>query len=160
MRHGVAGRRTAGTVVLTRSDDGGVGPCVTERAAIANRNRAAVAISIHADGAPVDGHGFHVLEPSHIPGAPSAAVVESSRRLAVVTRDHLRAVLPPATYVGKDGINTRSDMAGLNLAQVPVVMVECGNMRNAEDAEKMKSVAFRQRLARALAGGITAFLAE
>lgn len=146
-------------VVMTRSDDTGVGPCVTERAEIANRSGAAVAVSIHADGGPADGHGFHVLEPAAIPGAPSAAIVEPSHRLALAVRDHLRPVQPPATYIGRDGIDTRSDMAGLNLSRVPVVMVECGNMRNPADAANLADPAFRQRLAEALAEGIAAFLA-
>lgn len=146
-------------VVMTRSSDIGVGPCVTERAEIANRSGAAVAVSIHADGGPADGHGFHVLEPAAIPGAPSAAIVEPSHRLALAVRDHLRPVQPPATYIGRDGIDTRSDMAGLNLSRVPVVMVECGNMRNPTDAANLADPAFRQRLAEALAEGIAAFLA-
>jgi len=146
-------------VVTTRSSDSGVGPCVTERAEIANRSGAAAAISIHADGAPAEGRGFHVLAPAAIPGAPSAAIVEDSHRLAVAVRDHLRAVAPPATYIGRDGINTRSDMAGLNLSRVPVVMVECGNMRNPTDAANLASPAYRQRLAEALAAGVATFLA-
>ena len=43
------------TVVLTRTSNTGVGPCVTERAAIGNRARADAAISIHADGGPPGG---------------------------------------------------------------------------------------------------------
>jgi len=38
-------------VVLTRPDDAGVGPCVNDRAAIANRAGAQAVVSIHADGA-------------------------------------------------------------------------------------------------------------
>src|SRR5207244_9812030 len=39
-------------VVLTRTDDKGVGPCITERAAVGNRAKADAAVSIHADGGP------------------------------------------------------------------------------------------------------------
>src|SRR5207302_638312 len=54
--------RTAGaSVVLTRTDDSGVGPCIDERAGIGNRAGAAVAVSIHADGGPAGGRGFHVI---------------------------------------------------------------------------------------------------
>jgi N-acetylmuramoyl-L-alanine amidase len=151
-------RASGATVVMTRTSDTGVGPCITERAAIANRNRAAAAISIHADGAPTGGHGFHVLEPERIPGAPSTAIIEPSSRLAVAVRDRLRGVQPPATYIGQDGIDERADMAGLNLSRVPVVMVECGNMRNAVDAEKLKDAGFRQRLAAALAAAVGSFV--
>ncbi len=151
-------RAAGATVILTRSSDNGVGPCITERAAIANRNHATVALSIHGDGGPAAGHGFHVMEPALIAGAPSTAIVDPSHRLAVAVRDQLATVLSPATYIGQDGINTRSDMAGLNLSRVPVVMVECGNMRNAGDARLMRDPAGRQRLAAALAVGLTAFV--
>ncbi len=55
-------------VVMTRPDDAGVGPCVDERAAIGNRAGVAAVISIHADGAPSTGHGFHVNQDSRRPG--------------------------------------------------------------------------------------------
>lgn len=43
------------TVILTRPDNDGWGPCITERAAIGNRSNAAAVISIHADGGPESG---------------------------------------------------------------------------------------------------------
>jgi N-acetylmuramoyl-L-alanine amidase len=146
------------TVVLTRPDDKGIGPCITERAAIGNRSKAAAVLSIHGDAAAADQYGFHVMEPVRIPGAPNAKIVDVSHRYALVMRDHLRAVEPPATYAGHDGISEHSDMAGLNLSLVPVVMVECGNMRNAADARKMRDAAYRQKLAAALVAGVAAFV--
>ena len=54
-------RSRGATVVLTRSSDTGVGPCVNVRATIANRAHADALISIHADGNLSTGaHGFHV----------------------------------------------------------------------------------------------------
>ncbi|MCA1672870.1 MAG: N-acetylmuramoyl-L-alanine amidase, partial [Actinobacteria bacterium] len=47
-------------VVLTRPDNIGVGPCVNDRAAIANRADADAMVSIHADGATPSGRGFHI----------------------------------------------------------------------------------------------------
>jgi len=148
------------TVVLTRSNDTGVGPCLTERAAIGNRARATVAISIHADYAPTGAHGFHVLEPARLAGAPSTPIIGASHRLAVAVRDHLREVQQPANYIGADGINTRADMGGLNLSVVPKVMVECGNMHHSGDAARLKDAAFRQRLAVALADALTDFVSR
>ncbi|HEY7938593.1 MAG TPA: N-acetylmuramoyl-L-alanine amidase, partial [Acidimicrobiales bacterium] len=78
------------TVVLTRPDDAGVGPCVDERAAIGNRAGAAAVVSIHADGGPADGRGFHVLEPVGGPGAV-AAIVAPSARLGLDLRDAFRS---------------------------------------------------------------------
>lgn len=151
--------RAAGAmVVMTRSSDTGVGPCLTDRAEIGNRYRARVAIAIHADNAPVDAEGFHVIEPALVAGAPSTPIVGVSHRLAVLVRDQLRRFQPPANYIGEDGINTRDDMGGLNLSRVPKVMVECGNMRNAREAARMKDPAYRERLAAALAAAVIRFV--
>ncbi len=147
-------------VVTTRSDNIGVGPCVDKRAAIGNEARAAVAVSIHGDGGPSGGHGFHVMEPAKV-GAPSDAIIGPSHQLALKVRDSFRARtgVPPATYIGTNGINTRSDMAGLNLSTVPKVLIECGNMRNSGDAAIMASPGGRQKMAEGIAAGLAAFLA-
>src|SRR5581483_2579724 len=65
--------------VLTRTGNTGWGPCITERAAIGNRNHADAAISIHADGGPAPGHGFHVIEPGLIRGYTDAILRPSQR---------------------------------------------------------------------------------
>ncbi len=145
-------------VILTHGTDTGVGPCVNERAAIGNVNRAAVVISFHADGGPSGGYGFHVMEPMQVGSIPPA-VVTASRRFAVDVRDAYQAVEPVSTYIGSDGLNPRSDMAGLNLTQVPKVMLEAGNMRNAGDAGRLGDPAFRQRIAAAMLTAISRFLA-
>ncbi|MGA8116309.1 MAG: N-acetylmuramoyl-L-alanine amidase [Actinocatenispora sp.] len=146
-------------VVLTRADDHSVGPCVDRRANIGNGAHADVAMSIHADGGPADGHGFHIMQP--VDGAGHVdSIVAPSHRLALALRDAYRSgtSMPPASYIGTDGINPRGDMAGLNLSTVPKVLVECGNMRNAGDAHLLTTASFRQRIAAALAAGVTRYL--
>ena len=49
-------------------------------------------------------------------------------------------------------------LAGLNLSRVPAVFIECANMRNATDAAKVSSAAWRQQAAAGIVAGITAFL--
>lgn len=148
-------------VVLTRHDNEGVGPCVNERAGIANRAHADVALSIHADGNyAVGAHGFDVIHPS-----PEESVapqeVGPSLQLAEAERNALvGAGIPPANYVGENGLDERSDLAGLNLAKVPAVLVELGNMREPSEAVKLEDPAYRQKLAGALAEGVVAFLAR
>ena len=153
-------RAAGATVVLTRADNRGVGPCITERAAIGNRHRADLAISIHADGAPATIHGFHVIVPKGT--GPTDAIVAPSRRLGVEVRDAFRRGTgqPLATYAGTTtgGLVARSDLGGLNLSTVPKVFIECGNMRNAADARRMTSPDWRQHAAVALAAGITSYL--
>src|SRR3954468_5489702 len=41
-----------------RGDDDALGPCVDQRAAMANALHPDAIVSIHADGGPADGHGF------------------------------------------------------------------------------------------------------
>jgi N-acetylmuramoyl-L-alanine amidase len=152
-------RGLGANVVLTRHSNDGVGPCVDERAEIANRSGAAVALSIHADGNYSEGaHGFDVIH-ADTEEMVAPAMAAPSSRLAEAVRDALLgAGVPPANYVGEDGLDARSDLAGLNLARVPAVLVELGNMRNPEEAAELESPAYRQRLADALAAGIVSFL--
>jgi N-acetylmuramoyl-L-alanine amidase len=135
------------------------GPCITERAARGNRAGADVAISIHADGGPAGGRGFHVAYAPSIPGLTDD-IAKPSRRLAVTLRDTYRREtgLPTATYLGGDGLSLRSDFGGLNLSDVPKVLFESANMRNAADAALLVEPSFRQRIARALADGLQRFL--
>ena len=65
---------------------------------------------------------------------------------------------PYATYIGRDGLDVRSDLGGLNLSDVPKVFVETANMRNAWDATRIEGAGYRQLEAAALARGLSAFL--
>lgn len=152
-------RAKGAEVLLTRDGDDGVGPCITDRAAVANDADADVAVSIHADGGSSKGHGFHIMEPVLVKGH-NDEIVEPSHQLAVAVRDAYEegTGLPPADYIGDDGLNPRDDMGGLNLTTVPKVMVECGNMRHKGDAEKLSDGDFRQRIADSIAKGLTTYL--
>lgn len=144
--------------LLTRPDDTGVGPCIDERSAIGNRAGATAFVSIHADGAPASGHGFHVCEDSRQPAGP--AIAAQSHRLTVLVHDALAtgSGLTTSSYLGANGYFPRDDLAGLNLAQQPATFLELGNMRNAGDATLQSSAAGRARIASAIAVGIVAFV--
>jgi N-acetylmuramoyl-L-alanine amidase len=152
-------RAEGATVVLTRTTDTGVGPCITTRAAIGNDAGSAAAVSIHADGGPPQGRGFAVLEP--VADGINNAIVGPSARLAVDLRNAFQSVTgePPSTYDGVDGIQPRSDLGGLNLSTVPKVLIECANMRNPTDAALVVDPAWQQLAALGIAQGITQFLA-
>ena len=82
--------RAAGArVVMTRDSNTGVGPCITERAAIGNRAHSDAAISIHADGGPVNGSGFAILIPGPIPSRANQSIIVPSRDLALALRASL-----------------------------------------------------------------------
>jgi N-acetylmuramoyl-L-alanine amidase len=152
-------RMDGATVVLTRQTDSGVGPCVTERAAIGNRAHANAAISIHADGGPPGGSGFEVIEPGLVPGYTNK-IIGPSRRLGLDIRNEYQTLTgePYSDYVGAAGLDVRTDLGGLNLSTVPKVFIECANMRNSKDAARLTNAAFRLRIAVALAAGLSAFL--
>ena len=59
------------TVVLTRQDDAGVGPCVDVRGQLAGQVGAAAFVGIHGDGAGAGGRGFHVITSSLAPAGPA-----------------------------------------------------------------------------------------
>jgi N-acetylmuramoyl-L-alanine amidase len=152
LRHGAE-------VVMTRSGNSGVGPCINRRARIGNRAEANAAVSIHADGGPSGGRGFHVINPTRIEGLTDD-IFGASRRLgrAIRAAYEERTGLPRATYVGGDGLVARSDLGGLRLSDVPKVFVETGNMRNAADAAVFESRRGRQRIARGIFDGLRRFL--
>jgi N-acetylmuramoyl-L-alanine amidase len=149
------------TVVMTRSDDFGVGPCVNERAETANQAGAALAVSIHADGASPGVRGFHVIEPALAPDGSNGAIPHAASDL--LTAFSTAAAEPPATYPGalvQPGLTRRDDLAGLNLARVPAVFIECANMRNREDGAAVANPHWRQWAAEGIAGGVLTYLAS
>ena len=151
-------RRAGARVVMTRHGNNGVGPCVTSRAHILNRVGATVALDIHADGGPAWGRGFTVLEP--VADGPNDGIITASERLGNDVRSALLKYtsMPESNYYGHDGLISRNDLAGLNLATEPKVLVECGNMRNPTDARLLTASWFQRRLARALEAALVSFL--
>jgi N-acetylmuramoyl-L-alanine amidase len=145
-------------VVMTRDSNTGVGPCVTTRAQIINREHADVAIDIHADGGPSWGRGFTVLEP--VADGPNNRVVASSIRFGADVRTALLRYtgMPQSTYDGTLGVVFRDDLAGLNLTTVPKILIECGNMGNATDAALLVEPVFQRLLARTFTAAIAQFL--
>jgi len=145
-------------VVLTRSSNDGVGPCVNVRAQILNTTD--LGIAIHADGGPPTGRGFAVLEP--VADGTNNSVIGPSAAFATDVRNTFAAVtgMPTSTYDGVDGVQPRDDLAGENLTTVPYVLIECGNMRNATDAALLVTTAFQQQAASALEQAIAAYVAQ
>jgi len=151
-------RRDGARVVLTRTNNHGIGPCVDRRARILDRAHANVSIDIHADGGPSGGRGFTVLEP--VKDGPNHKVIASSVRFGRDVHAAFRKYTPirVSDYYGHNGYIFRSDLAGLNLTTMPKVLIECGNMRNAADARLLTSARVQREIARALEAAMIAFL--
>jgi N-acetylmuramoyl-L-alanine amidase len=146
------------SVVLTRQNASGVGPCVNDRASMANQANPAAVISIHADGSTSAGaHGFHVAYSSP---PLNNAQGEPSLRLARTLRDSMTSAgFAQSNYIGSAGLSPRNDLAGLNFSTRPAALVECANMRDADEAAAVSSADGRSRYAAAIADGILAYLA-
>lgn len=143
-------------VALTRPNDRGWGPCINRRAAIGNRSD--LAISIHADGnLGRSARGFHVIKPQRMEGYTDDIASESGR-LALHVRGAMdRTGIPRSNYIGRDGLDTRGDLGGLNLSNVPKVFVEMGNLRHRRDARALTRPAMQRRIGLVLADAVVAF---
>lgn len=153
------------TVKLTQDGERSFGPCVDERAEIGNKANADAAVSLHADGAAQGGHGFHVILPAsvHEGDADTTAIHGPSRRLGTSLATAFNEVSGAriSNYIGaKDGLVTRGDLGGLNLSKVPKVFLECGNMRDSQDAAQFKDPKWRGRAADGISEGISNFLTQ
>ncbi|WP_067862366.1 N-acetylmuramoyl-L-alanine amidase [Nocardia shimofusensis] len=151
-------------VVLSRQDDSGWGGCVDERARAAGDSGATVAVSIHADSGPASERGFHLIVPQlPIPDAAAdRAQSGEGRAVSQSVRDaYVQAGFSPATYAGvREGLQTRSDVAGPALTTVPLVFLEMGNGANAEDAAVLESAGGQLEHAIALTTGIVGYLLD
>ncbi|MFI8004639.1 N-acetylmuramoyl-L-alanine amidase [Streptomyces sp. NPDC086010] len=150
-------------VVLTQDGDRPYGPCIDERARIGNEAGADAVVSVHADGSARGNRGFHVILPAAVRGggADTSEIVVPSRELGERIAGNFVRVTgsAPSNYIGGDtGLDTRKDLGGLNLTTVPKVFIECGNMRDPEDAALLTSADWRQKAALGIAEGVGSFL--
>lgn len=146
------------TVLLTRDSDDGVGPCVDERGRFGQDHDADLVVSIHANGSEdtsLRGHFAIVSEPplNEAQAAPSIALAQ-----ALLDALDDGGLARSSSYA--DGLSYRGDLAGLNHAERPAVILELGEMRNADDAALMSSPQGRQRYAAAIADGVLAWVAD
>jgi N-acetylmuramoyl-L-alanine amidase len=149
------------TVYLTRRSNSATswGPCVDVRGRFGNLVHADAVVSVHADGTASRFHGFFVIRPARKKGWTDDIDVASGR-LALDVRAGLQSRgLPRANDYGGDGLDTRGDLGTLNWSNVPIVMVEMGNMKNSTDSAQMRSASSRDGVyAAGLARGVTSFL--
>ena len=145
-------------VELTRSTNSrdAWGPCVWDRAGIANELDADAMISIHADGAPSRSKGFFAIAPALIPGWTDD-VVKVDRRLArAMIAGMAEAGATRSNYISDQLLISR-DTTSLNFSDVPTTTIELGNMRNAAEARQMSSTAGQRQYANWLFAGIEQF---
>ncbi|MBV8965042.1 MAG: Rv3717 family N-acetylmuramoyl-L-alanine amidase [Mycobacteriaceae bacterium] len=143
---------------LSRGNDDAAGPCVDQRATMANALHPDAVISIHGDSGPPSGRGFHV---DYSAPPLNQAQTGPALQFARIMRDQLQAAgVAPANYIGQDGLYGRADLAELNLEQYPAILVDLGNMKNPADDALITTPDGRQKYAAAVVNGIAGFLAQ
>lgn len=148
------------TVRMTRTSNSvdRWGPCIDERGRFGNRVHADAVVSLHGDGADPSSRGFFVIRPGSRPGWTGDIRRPSQTLAGMVKRGLMRAGATVSTSY-RGGLDVRTDLGTLNWSDVPIVMVELGNMRNVVDARHMTTPRYRQHVyARGLRLGITAFV--
>ena len=123
-------------------------------------------MSIHADstaqGEDASKHGFHMIIPSLPIPEQKADAAQSGGGLEASTmmRDAYKSDgFVPANYAGvNDGLQTRADVAGPALTQIPLVFVEMGNGSNKEDSAQLESTDGQLKHAITITTGIVTYL--
>ena len=133
------------------------GPCVNERGQFGNRIGADLLLSIHADGADSAGYGFFVMEPSVIKGWTDDISAKSIRMGKKFIAGMAAAGAPRSTYISGQMMVTPT-ISTLNFSDVPAILVESGNMRNATDARRMSSPDGQRQYADWIVAGVRAAL--
>ncbi len=137
------------TVIMTREDDSMAENKVTDmkkRVELINDTKPDITVSIHQNSySQTDVRGAQVFYYSHS---------KEGEQAARVLQEELKTI---------DSENTREVKANdtfymLKKTEVPTVIVECGFLSNAEEAEKLKEEAYQQELAEVICRGIVKWL--
>jgi N-acetylmuramoyl-L-alanine amidase len=152
-------RRLGATVKMTRHSNSydKWGPCVDERGRFGAKVGADLMLSIHGDGASPSGSGFYVMVPSSIKGWTDDISAKSIRLGKRFVTGMAGAGAPRSTYISSQMLITPT-ISTLNLSDVPVILLEAGNMRNSSDAARMSSPAGQRQYADWIVAGIRAAL--
>jgi N-acetylmuramoyl-L-alanine amidase len=149
------------TVEMTRTTNSrdAWGPCTWDRAKHANRIGADAMVSIHADGASAGSKGFFAMTPALIRGWTDDVVGKDRRLAKAMIAGMTAAGATPSNYIPGQLMVSR-DTTSLNVSNVPTVTVEVGNMRNAQEAQRMSSSAGQRQYATWLYAGIKRFFSR
>lgn len=133
------------------------GPCVNERGRFGAKVGADLMLSIHGDGADSSGYGFYVMEPSVIKGWTDDISAKSIRLGKRFVSGMAAAGAPRSTYISGQMMITPT-ISTLNFSDVPVILLESGNMRNSSDAARMSSETGQRQYADWIVAGLRAAL--
>lgn len=128
-------------VTMTRRSDKFVS--LTKRAAIANRYRNAIFISIH----------FNAHTGTRLKGVETYYYGEEGKKLAAHVHLRMLSRLKPRN----GDTRQRKDLAVLNKTRCPAILVECGYISNYTERKKILSSRYQYNCAKAIVDGIWAY---
>ncbi len=152
-------------VVLTRTND--VELSLPERAAIADRWQATLFISLHFNSTPssdLQGIETFCLTPTGMPSTITREYEDDATRVFpnnaydrenVALAFRLHRALLAATDAGDRGVRRARFMGVLRPQQRPAVLIEGGYLSNPEEAQRIDTAGYRQKLAEAIAQALT-----
>jgi N-acetylmuramoyl-L-alanine amidase len=130
-------------VIMTRSGD--TFPTLEERADIANRRKANLFVSIHAD--------------SSANRSAQGATIYVSRSASKASRAAAKAIANSVSPVSTGSRGVReANYRVLVRSSCPAVLVETGFLSNARESARLNDEDYQRRMAEAIADGIVAFL--
>ena len=143
-------------VVMVRTTNKGQYSCVA-RAEVANRNKTAVFLRIHANAAPKD----HSKK-----GAMALCITKDNPFIpGMYKKSRLLSDIILKSYVGatgcfNEGVEERDTLISNNWSKVPTTLIELGYMTNTKEDKLMQTKAYQTRMVTGLVNGIDAYFKE
>ncbi|WML41230.1 N-acetylmuramoyl-L-alanine amidase [Neobacillus sp. OS1-2] len=132
-------------------------------AAVTNNNDNSLFVSIHSNASPSSPYvkgvetyyydGYNHLQPDYPPDPIQMNYYSESKRLAETVHPTV------ISYLGaiNRGIGNDQSFYVIRNAQMPAILIEMGYMTNRDEEALLKSAAYQQRVAQAIADSVTAF---
>ncbi|HUT56470.1 MAG TPA: N-acetylmuramoyl-L-alanine amidase [Phycisphaerae bacterium] len=139
-------KRRGLTVIMTRTDDRFIE--LNNRAELANRSRADLFVSIHANSSPRSVCGYMIYV------ADSASTASAKAAMAIADRLSQAGVPPYGRQPHRAGFRV------LVRSNCPAVLVEMGFLTHRVEAAKLARADYRNRIAGAIADGIMDYLGQ
>ena len=135
------------TVLMTRTDDRDMG--LYERTDLANGQEADLFVSVHCNASVDHNDALGIYTCSYSEGTEGWRLAEN-----------LYWTMQAATCASGFGMERRPDLAVLRTSRMPAALVECGFMSTEEELAMLVQPAYQAKLARGIAAGSLAYLAQ